>query len=258
MQVRRKTIVKKLILVAAFTLALFSLAVAQDTKSMPPVTAIQIVRGDGAVYANPSLKASFPKFCPKSDCLYYAGDFDSSSSDANGLFNSNDTGSGLEGQVWVGVKPTENATVTGSTFNQFFVEAGVGTNPTPFAVQVGITVGNAGKTVCSTSGKATETVYGESDFGLTQYSYTVKKFKKACNFKKGTRYFVNLLPTFSDSYGYVVNVSGKVKNHKGWPNQRDQCFFNGAAFGATYVTCDSQGNGSDGFAVLSIALTGTE
>jgi hypothetical protein len=248
-----------LILATAFTIALFSLAVAEDTKSMPPVTAIQVVRGGGAMHANPSIKAPWPKFCPnKSTCLYYAGDFDSSASDANGLFNANDTGGGLEGEVWVGVKPTENATVTGSTFNQFFVDAGVGTNPTPFAVQVGITVGNAGKTVCSTSGTANETVYGEGDFGLTQYSYTVKKFSKSCKFKKGTLYFVNLLPTFSDNYGYVVNVSGKAKNHRGWPNQRNQCFFNGAAFGVTYGTCDSQGVGSDGFAVLSIALTGTE
>ena len=248
---------KKLILVAAFTAALFSLAAAQETKSMPPVTAIQVVRG-GVVQPSSSIKPSFPPFCTKKNCLYYAGDFDSSASDANGLFNANDTGDSLEGQVWVGVKPTENATVTGSTFNQFFVEAGVGTNPTPFAVQVGITEGHAGKTVCSTSGKATETVYGESDFGLTQYSYTVKKFKKACNFKKGKLYFVNLLPTFTDNYGYLVNVSGKIKNHKGWPNQRDQCFFNGAAFGADYVSCNSQGIGTDGYSVLSIALTGTE
>ncbi len=249
---------KKLIFVAAFTAALFSLAAAQDTKSVPPVTAIQLVRGDRAVPANPSIKAPWPPFCSKKNCLYYAGDFDSSASDANGLFNANDTGGGLEAQVWVGVKPTESATVTGSTFNQFFVESGVGTNPTPFTVQVSITQGKAGKTVCSTGGKATETVYGESDFGLTQYSYTVKKFKKACNFKKGKLYFVNLLPTFTDNYGYLVNVSGKIKNHRGWPNQRNNCFFNGPAFGAAYVPCDSQGIGAEGFAVLSIALTGTE
>jgi hypothetical protein len=248
--------VRRIIFVAAFAVCLCSLAVAQDAKVMPPVTAIQIVHD--AVHANPSVAPSWPKFCKKTNCLYYAGDFDSTSSNANGLFNANDTGGGLEGQVWVGVKPTEKAVVTGSTFNQFFMEEGVGTNPTPFAVQVGITEGNAGKTVCNTSGNATETVYGESDFGLTQYSYTVKKFRKSCQFKKGTVYFVNLLPTFSDNYGYLVNVGGKAKNHKGWPNQHDNCFFNGAAFGADYVTCDSQGSGTDGFAVLSIALTGTE
>ena len=68
----------------------------------------------------------------------------------------------------------------------------------------------------------------------------------------------NLLPTFSNGYGYVVNAQdAKPKNHKGWKNDLNDCFFNGAAFGATYVTCDSQGIGSTGFSELSIALTGT-
>jgi hypothetical protein len=254
--------VKKMIFVAAFIVALFSLAVAQDTKSMPPVTAIQVVRG-GAVHASPSVKApAAPKFCKGTTCLYYAGDFDSTASDANGLFNSNDTGGGLDGQTWVGVKPTKAAKVTGVTFNEFFVEAGVGTNPTPFQTQTNITEGNAGKTVCNTTGTATEAVYGEGDFGLTQYSYTVKKLKKACKIAKAskkTTTYVNLNPTFSDNYGYTVNVQdAKPKNHHGWKNDLNDCFFNGAAFGATYVTCDSQGIGSTGFAELSIALTGTE
>jgi opacity protein-like surface antigen len=256
--------VKKLILVAAFIVALFSLAVAQDTKSMPPVTAIQVVRGDTVQHSNPTtIQPPWPIFChTKATCLYYAGDFDSTASDANGLFNANDTGGGLEGQTWVGVKPTANATVTGVTFNEFFVSAGVGTNPTPFQTQTNITLGNAGQTVCNTSGNATEAVYGEGDFGLTQYSYTVKKLKKSCMIPKAsktTTTYVNLVPTFSNSYGYTVNVQDpKPKKHIGWKNDLNDCFFNGAAFGATYVTCNSQGIGSTGFTELSIALTGTE
>ena len=254
---------KKLILVAAFIVALLSLAVAQDTKSMPPVTAIQVVHG-GAVHSNPTtIQPPWPKFCAnKRTCLYYAGDFDSTASDANGLFNSNDTGGGLEGQTWVGVKPTKAATVTGVTFNEFFVEAGVGTNPTPFQTQINITEGKAGKTVCNTGGTATEAVYGEGDFGLTQYSYTVRKLKKACKIPKASKNattYVNLVPTFDNNYGYTVNVQDpKPKKHIGWKNDLNDCFFNGAAFGDTYVTCNSQGIGSTGFTELSIALTGTE
>jgi len=252
--------VKKMICVAAFVAALFTLAAAQDVQVAPSVTAIQHV-SSGEVKSAPSVRTPGVPFC-KTGCLYYAGDFDSADSDANGLFNANDTGGGLDGQVWVGVKPTASSTVKGVTFNEFFTAAGVGTNPTPFQTQTGITVGNAGKTVCNTSGNATEAVYGESDFGLIQYSYTVKKLKKACKIAKPTKKvpstYVNLLPTFSNGYGYVVNAQdAKPKNHKGWKNDLNDCFFNGAAFGATYVTCDSQGIGSTGFSELSIALTGT-
>jgi hypothetical protein len=254
--------VKKMIYVAAFVVALFSLAVAQDTKVMPPVTAIQLVHSGAVQHATPSILPPWPHFCKKGPCLYYAGDFDSTTSDANGLFNSNDTGGGLDGQTWVGVKPTKDATVTGVTFNEFFVEAGVGTNPTPFQTQTNIVEGSGGKLVCNTSGTATEAVYGEGDFGLTQYAYTVNKLKKACKIpKKSTKTttYVNLLPTFSDNYGYTVNVQDpKPKKHSGWPNDLNDCFFNGSAFGATYVTCNSQGIGSTGFTELSIALTGTE
>jgi opacity protein-like surface antigen len=254
--------VKRMICVAAFVAALFTMASAQDVQVAPSVTAIQHV-SSGDVKSVPSVRppARVP-FCPKKTCLYYAGDFDSTDSNANGLFNANDTGAGLEGQTWIGVKPKLAATVHGVTFNEFFTAPGVGTNPTPFQTQTGITLGVAGKTVCNTSGTATEAVYGESDFGLIQYSYTVKKLKKACKIPKPTKKvpstYVNLVPTFSGGYGYVVNAEdAKPANHKGWANDQNDCYFNGAPFGQTYNTCNSQGIGTNGFSVLSIALTGT-
>jgi hypothetical protein len=248
-----------MICVAAFVAALFTLASAQDVQVSPSVTAIQHVRS-GEAESAPSVRPAGVPFCSKK-CLYYAGDFDSTDSNANGLFNAAD-GSTV-GQTWIGVKPTKSSTVTGVTFNEFFNSAGVGTNPTPFQTQTGITLGVAGKTVCNTSGTATEAVYGESDFGLIQYSYTVKKLKKSCKIPKPTKKvpstYVNLLPTFSSTIGYTVNAEdAKPLHHKGWPNDQNDCFFNGtASFGITYATCNSQGIGSNGFSVFSIALTGT-
>lgn len=45
--------------------------------------------------------------------------------------------------------------------------------------------------------------YGESDFGLVQYSYTVKKLTKACKVQPGSKWatYVNLVPTSSNGYG---------------------------------------------------------
>ncbi len=245
---------KKMICVAAFVVALFSLAVAQDTKFMPPATAnLNVLRSANPVQGVHS--AGAPPFCKGSSCLYYAGDFDSANQNANGLFNANDSAAGLSGFTWVGVKPTKAATATGSTFNEFFTSGFTGTNPAPFVTQTGITTGNAGKVVCSTSGNATLKVYGESDFGLTQYSFTVKKLKKACKIqagKKGATY-VNLQPQSSDGYGYTTNVEdAKPANHHGWKNDLDDCYFNGAAFDVTYAACSTQGV----FDELSIAITG--
>jgi hypothetical protein len=250
---------KTLCTVALFVM-LAPLASPQDSTTRPPVSmrentqAVSTYSGIDLVIRKGSYR---PPFCPPKTCLYYAGDWDSTDSNANGLFNSNDQGGGLEGQVWVGVKPDRDVTVTGATFNEFFVAWGVGTNPTPFVVQVGTRLGQAGKTVCNTSGDATESIYGEGQFPMG--SYTIKKFAKSCKLKKGKTYYVNLLPTFENNYGYLANVEdAKPKNHYGWKNDLNHCYFNGAVFGANYVTCNSQGIGNHGFSELSIALTGKE
>jgi hypothetical protein len=195
--------------------------------------------------------------CPPKTCLYYAGDFDSANSNANGLFNSNDTEGSLEARVWVGVKPPKAVTVTGVTFNQFFTSGFVGTNPTPFQTMINITPYNSGTLVCNTTGNATLKQYGESDFGLVQYSYTVKKLEKACVIakpsKKAPSTYVNLLPTSGNGYGYVANVEdANPKNHRGWKNDLDDCYFNASGFAVEWVPCNSQGT----FDELSVALTG--
>jgi len=244
----------------ALIAVLAPLALTQDSRTPPPVTLrrnaqILRTRPDAERVMKRSLYE--PPFCPPRTCLYYAGDWDSTNSAANGLFNSNDEGASLEGQVWVGVKPNRDVTVTGATFVQFFEAAGVGVNPTPFVVQVGTKLGQAGKTICNTSGNATEAVYGRSQFVMN--SYTIKKLSKPCKLKKDKTYYVNLLPTFEDKYGYLANVEdAKPQNHHGWKNDLNHCFFNGAAFGDNYVTCNSQGIGQHGFSELEIALTGTE
>jgi hypothetical protein len=235
---------------------LASLATAQDNKTAPSVTlqantqtiSAQPASGSATLGKPPRI----PSFCPPSDCLYYAGDFDSSASNANGLFNADDTGAGEEGQVWVGVKPDHDVSVTGATFVQF-VSTGFGlTNPTPFVVQVGIKPGQAGQTVCNTNGTATLQIECEN-FGYSQCAITIDHLAKSCKLKKDQVYYVNMLPTSSDGYSYVVNVTDKhPKHHYGWKNDLNDCYFNGAVFGDDYVTCNSQG----AFPELSIALTG--
>jgi hypothetical protein len=198
-----------------------------------------------------STRPSYVPFCPPGSCLYYAGDYDSSNSNADSLYNANDTGDGLEAQVWVGVRPDRDVTVTGATFVEMLAGDYVATNPTPFSVQVGIKPGQVGTTVCNTSGNATFAIYGGNQ--PSTYNYTIKKLAKPCKLKKGEVYYVNLLPTAADGYGFLVNAADKKPpNHYGWKNDLNDCYINGSGFGLDYAPCDTQGP----FPALSIALTG--
>ena len=243
--------------------ALVSCAAAQDIRISPPLNARdnpQAVTDQTDGEQAPRRTPSNPPFCPPTTCLYYAGDFDSTDSGANGLFNANDASQGLDGAVWVGVKPPKAATVTGATFNEFFSAGFIGTNPTPFQTQIGMTAGNPGTIVCNTTGNATLKQYGESDFGFVQYSYTIRKLAKACRIAKPSKKYpstyVNLLPTSNNGYGYLTNVEdAKPKNHRGWNNDLDDCYyFCGPTCAINWQACTTQGT----FDEFSIALTGKE
>ncbi len=67
-----------------------SMAAAQDSRVPPPLTARENVQGASIQTAmEPAMTESSTNlpFCPPRTCLYYAGDFDSTDSNADGLFN---------------------------------------------------------------------------------------------------------------------------------------------------------------------------
>jgi hypothetical protein len=217
----------------------------------------------GSVANLPAQRVSGPRgnlpFCPPQSCLYYAGDLDTRNPNTNALYNANSNSQG-EGQVWVGVKPSADATVTGATFNECEVlNSGVGVNPTPFAVQAGIKPGHAGQTVCQTHGTATAKYYDTSDY-CNQLSFTIAKLARSCHLKKNRIYFVNMLPTFTEDAAYLTDVEDKpAPNHYGWKTVWDDSYFNSATFGETYQPTWGQGQGCGGIGcdAFSIALTGT-
>ncbi len=250
-----------------FTVTLIAMlglfAAAQDSRTLPPVTMRENTQ---AVLAQPGTEAVknkgsyYPPFCPPKTCLYYAGDFETSYSDADGVFDTDyvtDRGQ-LEGQAWVGVKPDRDVTVTGATFVEWIGGFTV-INPSPFVVQVGIKPGQAGKTVCSTSGNGTLKVYQEFGGFGEDYSFTIEKLSKPCKLKKGRVYYVNLLPISDDGFGYVMDVPPQSpSNHHGWKNDLNDCYFNGAYFGVNYANCNGQDVCGSGCQAFSIALTGKE
>ncbi len=200
-------------------------------------------------------------FCPPKSCLYYSGDFDASNPAANGLANVNSLQVGVA-QAWVAVKPTRNVTVTGVTFNEAFTTNLAGTNPTPFQINTGMSYGNGGQKFCTSQGTVTVRPYGSPALGLVQYSFTVKRLTPACKLKKGTVYYLNLLPTYNDyNYGYLLDVEDQpAPNHRGWPNVWDDSYFLGLGGDINYwPTWGNNGVcGGLGCDLFSFALTGTK
>ena len=205
-------------------------------------------------------KAILP-FCPPKTCLYYSGDFDAQNRKAWGLINGDSQTVGVA-EVWVAVKPTRNVTVTGVTFNEAFQSIQGVINPTAFQIKTGISYGNEGQKFCSSKGRVTIKLYGEPFFGRSQYSFTVKKLTPACKLKKGTVYYLNLLPTYdNNNYGYLLDVEDQpAPNHRGWPNMWDASYYFALNGDVNYWPTWGSGGvcGGTGCDLFSFALTGTK
>jgi hypothetical protein len=245
-------------------------ASAQDIKPLPPKTIREAVAipATAPVTGTPDLYANTPPanpfFCPPKTCLYYSGDSDTSSPNYNGLFDIDNPGIGIsDAEVWVGVKPRKNATVTGTSGNYFTVTTSIGTNPTPFAVQTGITAGRAGRVVCKTTGNAIIETNGLcGNIELDCENYRIRKLAQSCKLKKGKVYFVTMQPQYNDNstIGYLADDDGAHANKRGWPEITDKSYFNSSSFGIAYEpTWGSSGAcGGIGCSGFSISLTGKE
>jgi hypothetical protein len=253
--------------ILATTVMMLVTLTAAQTKPLPPATMVGAGFAHTAQSSADNLAANITPstnlfFCPPKTCLYYSGDSDTSSPNYNGLFDIDNPGIGItDAEVWVGVKPRKNATVTGTSGNYITFATSIGINPTPFAVQTGITAGHAGKTVCKTSGNATLRAYGcEPIFNCG--NYYISKLKKSRKLKKGKVYFVSMQPQYNDNstVAYLSDDDGAHANKQGWPEIKDHSYFNSSFFGADYQpTWGSSGAcagiGCSGF---SISLTGKE
>jgi hypothetical protein len=222
---------KNAMVVVATVALLVSAAVAQNNRTLPLSIAGNAGSGGALVLvsarAQLSGRPSKPFFCSLKSCLYYAGDNDTTDPGTNGLFDINNVGSGVWADVWVGVKPTKNATVSGVSGNYYNNATGIGTNPTPFVVRTGVSSGNGGKVVCNTSGNAMFGAYGESWSGLNSDNYRIKQVKQSCKFRKGKMYFILLEPQYNDTntVGYLEDDNGLHAHHSGWPEVVDDSFF---------------------------------
>lgn len=256
---------KKTLFVAVLIATFAAVAMAENHKpvAIGPYIAVPAQPGTQAVMTkdwHPNSAPTAPPFCKGTSCLYYSGDFDPSNSAENGscaINNGTDDCSLFEA-----VKPKAAAKVTGGTVTILLENTIVGTNPTPFTVYTGVASGKSGKAVCTSGGTAVVAVYGQPGFGITQYSYSIKKLTKACSLAAGKKYWIVLQPTYSDgaTWGFVPDVQDNpAPNHHGWANVKDADFITYPQLGyntPTPVYGSSGTCGGIGCDVLTLALTG--
>jgi len=235
---------KKMIFAAALMAALIPLAVAQDNR-FPQASLNREFDPQGsdrtAACNLPHRTPTPPSYCKP--CLFYAGDFDSNASDANGLPNEVDilisTGAAVytpfivpKGKTW---------TITGLFTNNFlFSEVTVDPKIIPYEIRKGIPKagGNGGKLVCHGTRAATLVNAGTC---FPTYATIVKNIK-GCRLPAG-KYWMSVIPyctnphdnTCENSYrAFLANDDGAMNHRFGPLEPANNSFFNSKYFGANW------------------------
>jgi len=260
---------KKMLFAAALIAALIPFATAEE-HHLPQASLDREVDvrvpAQAAVLGNPrhtALDPAPPSYCKP--CLFYAGDFDSTASDANGLANELDVLISSGAAVWVPVVPPKGKkwSVTDMFSDNFASVSTLDPATSPYGIRSGVTSGSGGKLLgkpCNGTAKSTNTDTGLNDFGYEVYATKVKF--KDCALKGGKTYWFNVIPECTvtgscdsgDYRAFTANDDGAM-NHKFGPAEpANDSFFNSVYFGANWQPSSDQQSSSR----FSDGVEGTE
>lgn len=256
----------KATIITAFIAILVPFTFGQDDNRLPQASldyeiTVPRLTAVGA-QSKPAQAPTPPSYCKP--CLFYAGDFDSNASDANGLANEVDlvvsTGAAVytpfivpKGKTW---------TVTGLFVNTFVSAAVLDPATSPYEVRKGIPAagGNGGKLVCHGTLPSTIKETGSTGFGAI-YGIFVKGIK-GCTLKSG-KYWQSVIPyctnpndsTCQNSYrAFVMNDDGAMAHRYGPLEPANDSFFNSQFFGANWEPSSKEQSSSR----FSVGVEGTE
>ena len=231
----------KNVLYAALIAALIPIALAQDDH-LPQASLDREVEIHGLtrVLSSAPRQTTPPEYCKP--CLFYAGDFDSNASDANGLANEVDlivsTGAATytpfivpKGKTW---------TVTGLFTNNFLFYATLDPAISPYEIRQGIPKagGNGGTLVCHGRKPATLTPTPANWFGIYIYVTKVDHIK-GCRLPAG-KYWMTVIPYCTNpnnsrcttNRGFLSNDDGAMNHRFGPLEPVNNSFFNSKFYGA--------------------------
>ena len=250
---------KTTLFAAALVAVLMPFAAAQDQDNdndndrLPQASLdreINIPRAAGTVASGRLPQAQTPPtFCKP--CLFYAGDFDSNASDANGLANEVDivvsTGAATytpfivpKGKTW---------TVTGLFTIEFMSDMNPDPKIAPYEIRKGIPKkgGNGGQLVCH--GKRTATVIDTGicqGFGFECYAVEANHVK-GCRLPSG-KYWMTVIPYCTNKNdnncdgwrAFVTNDDGAMNHRFGPLEPANDSFFNSVFYGAVWEPSSEQ------------------
>jgi hypothetical protein len=259
--------VKKMVFAAALMAAHIPMALAQDSRlpeaSLDREVNLQVPAG-AAVLGEPTHKTlTPPSYCKP--CLFYAGDFDSDASDANGLANEFDiiVSTGAATYAPFVVPKGKTWTVTGLFTNNFLVNFTLDPAISPYEIRKGIPAagGKGGTLVCHGKKPATLTNAGVcNDCSIQVYATKVEHIK-GCRLPAG-KYWLSVIPyctnpndnACANGYrGFLSNDDGPMNHRFGPLEPANDSFFNSAYFGANWEPSSKEQTSSR----FSIGVEGT-
>jgi hypothetical protein len=248
--------------VAALMAALIATAVAQDSY-LPEASLDREFSLQGpnraAACSLPRRTRTPPTYCKP--CLFYAGDFDSNASDANGLANEVDivVSSGAAVYTPFIVPKGKTWMVTGLFTNNFLSSFSIDPKTSPYEIRKGIPKagGDGGKLVCHGTRPATLVNVGTC---FPTYATIVKNIK-GCRLPAG-KYWMSVVPyctnpndsTCTNSWrSFLANDDGAMNHRFGPLEPANDSFFNSVFFGANWEPSSKEQTSSR----FSVGVEGT-
>jgi len=182
-------------------------------------------------------------------CLFYGGDLNVNSPNADGLANENDA---IIGGTPYGAATYQNFTLSNtSTALGLFTNNLSGLNPATgyWEIRVGVSEGNGGTVVASGTGAMTQTATGRSAFGYNEYRDEVDGLNLTLN--GGTQYWFAVVPNDPNNANRSFNSNSTDDLNAVGEQTSNLQFFNSAAFGATFTNANNEGP----FPVFSSGIT---
>jgi hypothetical protein len=235
---------KATLLVCALTAVLISFAAGQDFNA--PQASLDPEPATASSLARPAHIPGPPTYCKP--CLFYAGDFDSNASDANGLPNEVDliVSTGAAAYTPFIVPKGKTWTVTGLFTNNFMSNEVIDPKIIPYEVRKGIPKagGNGGQLVCH--GKRAGTLVPlpltvcQGAFGFECYATKVNGIK-SCRLPAG-KYWMSVVPYCTNKNdnrcsayrAFLQNDDGAMAHRYGSLEPADNSFFNSKFYGANW------------------------
>jgi len=253
-----KKVLCSLALVAALVPFVSRSAAAQEVKAVP-VPSLDWIIATRPVAGTLSIKPmehapTAPLYCHP--CLFYGGDTNPNSPNANGLANDNtllvpDTSTLVPFTV-----PTGSTWEVSGLFTNDLADGYDGIDPAQatWSISSGVSNGNGGTVIASGTSSASFTPTGRVSFGFNEYTTLVNlTVSTAVTLKAGT-YWLTVVPQCTntgnsncDIAQYYVSNTQKLNSY-GPAEPGSDSFFNSAFFGFSYApACDVTSTGCQAF-----------